>query len=513
MNKETSRVKNSIKNMGTTTIVYVITMLMSFIVRAVLSRKLGQDYVGLNGVLTSVVSSLSIADLGIDSVFVFLLYEPIAKNRKKTIRALMRLFRKIYLFIGIVFIVIGMLLIPFLKYIIGVQAIQIPQVIGIYVIFILNTGVSYFFAYYRVILNADQKFYIIARITLIVTIFTSFLQIIFLSTLKSFLMYALLLLLCTVVTNVLVGYISIKKYPITRRLGSADLVEEKVDIDTIRVLVKNTIGGISNKLGSIVVFSSDNILLANFTKLKYVGMYSNYLLITNGISSLLIKVIASITASVGSLGTEKSQEKNFDIFCKITFAVNLMVVTILLPTMVGLSTFIKVWVGASYVLPTTSVLLIVINLGLQIVRLPALTFIDAFGLQWIQRWKAVVEALVNIICSLLLLIFLRIGMNGVLIGTLISNLLVVNWYEPYLVLKHTGNAHYREYMAQNIPFIIIYIIQIIIAKKFLDMHMMGRSLWLDVTFEIVIVTLEFCLLYIIFRHDARMKYFVQIFKR
>lgn len=71
-----SRRQNAIINVITASGVYVLTMLLSLIVRGALARSLGQDYVGLNGVLTSVITSFAIADLGIDSVFIYLMYKP-----------------------------------------------------------------------------------------------------------------------------------------------------------------------------------------------------------------------------------------------------------------------------------------------------------------------------------------------------------------------------------------------------------------------------------------------------
>lgn len=55
-------------------------------------------------------------------------------------------------------------------------------------------------------------------------------------------------------------------------------------------------------------------MLANFETLRIVGMYSNYLMITNGVSSLLSKMIASVTAIVGNLGSEGNEEKNLTTF-------------------------------------------------------------------------------------------------------------------------------------------------------------------------------------------------------
>ena len=513
MEKRSSRLHNSIINIGTTGIVYVFTMAMAMLVRSFLNRILGQTYVGLNGVLTSVITSFSIADLGVDSVFVFLMYKPLAQRDSQEITNLMALFKRVYVIIGTIFLTVGIVAIPFLEYLIGKQAMGIPHIRLIYFLFLLNTGLSYFFAAFRIILNADQKFYVIARITFLVTMAINVLQMIFLLILKSFIMYALLLVISTVLINVIVGIVANQRYRLSERRLNRRAGKVKLHFknkDTFGILIRNTIGGLSNKLGGIVVYASDNILLANFETLKVVGMYSNYILITQGISSLLSKVISSITASVGNLGAEDDKERNYSVYITLTFIINILTFLVLVPLLICFSVFIKLWVGKQNVLPTLPVILISINCILQLIRFPALTFIDAFGLQWKQKWKSVVEALVNIVVSLFLLWFFKLGLVGVLLGTLCSNLLVVNWYEPYVVLKEVGQKRYKEYISQVTPFILLFIIGILFSNYILESGWLGFSVIKTAFLVIVVEVIQLLLVVILFRKNSSMVYLIRV---
>ena len=104
--------------------------------------------------------------------------------------------------------------------------------------------------------------------------------------------------------------------------------------------------------------------------------------------------------------------------------------------LVLLRPLIHFWLGHDYVLSQYIVLLIVINFILQISRQPALTFIDGYGLQWVQKWKSIIESALNIVFSLVALICFRSGLAGILLGTIGSTLLFVIWYEPFIVLTH-----------------------------------------------------------------------------
>lgn len=86
-------------------------------------------------------------------------------------------------------------------------------------------------------------------------------------------------------------------------------------------------------------------MLANFETLRIVGMYSNYLMITNGVSSLLSKMIASVTASVGNLGSEGNEGKNLTTFVKLTTIINFLVIMAVIPMSLFFGTFINIWVG------------------------------------------------------------------------------------------------------------------------------------------------------------------------
>lgn len=470
-------------------------MVLSMIVRAFLNRNLGTSYVGLNGVLTSVITSLSIADLGVDSVFIYLLYKPMAENDSNEILNLMALFKKIYICIGSVFLILGCLCIPFLKYLVGAQAMLVPHIYLIFFLFLLNTGLSYFFAAYRIILNADQKYYVIARITFIVTFLTNVVQILGLLVFKNFILYVTLLLFNTIITNIVIGWISIKRYKLGKLRQKKFSKLQFKNNDTVSTLTHNAIGGISNKLGIIIVNSSDNILLANFETLKIVGMYSNYLLVTNGVTSLLSKAIASITASIGNLGVEGKADRNLSVFIKLTLILNFLVVMAVIPMSLFFSVFINIWVGRENILTELATILIVANCLLSVIRYPALTFIDAFGLQWIQRWKSIVESAVNIIVSFILLYFFKLGLVGVLLGTLASNLLVVNWYEPYLVLREACDRKYYEYLSIVSPMFLLFLVALVYSILMLKLNVIGLSFWRSI---IIISISELLLLIVLF---------------
>ena len=91
---------------------------------------------------------LSLMELGVGNAIYFSLYEPLAENNEERIKSIMRLYQKLYRYIGLAVCIVGLCVIPFLKFLIT-QDIDYNYVYKIYLIFLANSVMSYFMAYRR----------------------------------------------------------------------------------------------------------------------------------------------------------------------------------------------------------------------------------------------------------------------------------------------------------------------------------------------------------------------------
>lgn len=427
-----NRTKLAFLNVFVTFGTFFGTMLMTFIVRTVFIRTMGDVYLGLNGVVTSILSTLSIMDLGMESVFAFAFYKPLVDKNYLKLQAYLNLFKKMYRGIGISVFVLGMALFPFLNNILGVDAGMLNEAKAFYLIMLTATSSSYFFTYNRTILNADQKNYIVVLITFIINFLGNVIQIIVLLSVKNLLIYAIIQLGMNVIANILITLVTNKKYG--KYFESALDENAKLTKFEVKQLFKNVVGGFSNKIGSVVVFGTDNMIISAFVGLISVGKYSNYMMIINSVSSILTKSISAVTGSIGQKAAERPSQMVV-LFNRLVFGVH-FVLFITVPVMfIFFDSFISVWVGKRFVLPMDVLIVIILNFTLQISRIPALIFIDATGLQWIQRWKSIVEAILNLVASLTFVVIFKLGILGVSLGTLFSTILSVYWYEPWILYK------------------------------------------------------------------------------
>ena len=133
--------KSFLQNASIAFILQVINILVTFIVRTVFVKTLGNDYLSLNGLFTNVVSLLSFAELGIGNAIIFSLYEPIAMQNTEKINTLMHLFKKAYRWIRFIIAILGICILPFINHLVNdVNVNENFQIL--YILFLINTYVS-----------------------------------------------------------------------------------------------------------------------------------------------------------------------------------------------------------------------------------------------------------------------------------------------------------------------------------------------------------------------------------
>lgn len=459
-----SRRKASIRNAINTFSAQIIKMLGQFLVQTIFIHTLGAQYLGANGLFNNIITFLSFAELGIGSAFAYALYKPLANDDKDTIRAILNLFRKVYDIIGVIILLFGLgfsYFVPFL-----IKANSIANLRIYFILYLLSTVVSYFFTYNRTLLISDQNGYIDSRNQLYFSVFRYIFQILFLVFFDSYYGYLVIQVLSNFLANIFITRIVRKRYSYLKKEVSKEVPQEI--ITSIR---RNVVGTISSKIGYIVVTGTDNILISKFVGLMTVGLYSNYSLVINAITTLLNQVLTSVVASFGNLGAteEKNKKKQLTLFNQFvfynaisTFFIGLVLYGVFQP-------FISIWLGTKYQLSQLTLALIIINFVLAQFR-PALFLVNAYGLFWGYRVKSIVEGIVNFVLSFYLVKYTSMGINGVLLGTIVGNICVNSWWDPLILFsgafKTSITKFYFKYWLYNGLFVVGLIIEQTILSRY-----------------------------------------------
>ena len=460
-----SRTSNSIKNITYSLIAQIINLLCNFINRTVFVYVLGAEYLGINGLFTNILTILSFAELGIGTAIIYSLYEPLSQKDESKIKALMNLYKKAYNSIGIIILVVGAALTPFLEFFIKDMP-DIPYIRLIYLMYVANSGFSYFFSYKRSFLIADQKKYIDTFYQSVFFLLRTISQIAILLITKDFILYLGVQILLTLIENIVVSRKIDKLYPFLKEKNNEQLQKEDR-----QVIVNNVKALILHRVGDVTVNGTDNILISKFVGIIQVGLYSNYLLITNTLNGMFRIIFQSITASIGNMGVTEKKEKNIFIFnCIDLFGMWIYgFATICL--FVLFNPFIEIWLGEEYLFRISVILIIIVSFYLKGRRQSVLTFKDAFGLFWYDRYKPVLEAVTNLILSLILVKFM--GIEGILLGTVISSITTVFWIEPYVLYKYGFKSSVKPYFVRYIVSTIVMVIAGGITLKVANMFSGG----------------------------------------
>lgn len=432
-----SRTKNSLRNVKYALFFQGLKIFITFFTRKVFVLMLTQEYLGLNGTFSNILSMLSLAELGIGSAITYSLYKPLAERDEKQVAARMDLFRRAYWTIGLTVALLGACLTPFLPVLIR-DLPDIPHVNLIYLLFVLNASLSYFFSYKQSLIIADQRQYITTMCHLSLNILLQIAQALFLWFTKDFFIYLGLQIGATLLENLILSHIADRRYPYIH-LNRHD----KIDPAAKKEIVKNTRAMIIHKAAGIVVFGTDNLLISYFVGVVAVGLYSNYLMITGALTSIYGQFFSALTASVGNLGVTAEPEQVLTVFRRLNFAGSWLYGFSAVCLAVLLNPFIELWLGADYLFSQDIVCLIAVNFYVTGMRQAVLTFREAEGLYWYDRHKSAAESIVNLTVSAVLAV--PFGVTGIFIGTFASTMTTCFWVEPVILFKYGLHASAKPF--------------------------------------------------------------------
>ncbi|MCU7745540.1 hypothetical protein N7983_20440 [Priestia megaterium] len=498
-----TRTYKSFKNSIVAIIAQLLSILLSFITRTFFIKYLGVEYLGVNGLFTNILTILSLAELGVGTAIIYSMYKPLANSNDTKVAALMNLYAKLYRYIGIFIGTVGIILIPFLNIFIK-DAPNIPNLELIYVLYLLNTTISYFFTFKRSIIIADQYGYINKFNIILFSIIQNGIQIILLVKTSNFYLFLCVQIACTLLSNIFISIKADKMYPYLKKYKKI-----KVDTKEKKSIFKNIVAMMSHKLGSVVVSGTDNLLISAFVGISSVGIYSNYILVSNTIKAITLQGMDAVTASIGNLTATESTSHSYNVFKKVYF-INYIITfyaAVFLYTLIN--PFISLWIGKGYLLSQHIVLMIVITFYIVQMRQPSIVYINAYGLFWKIKWKSIVEAIINLIVSMTLVAEFNMGIFGILLGTMISNLFTNLWWEPHVVFKYGFNRNSYDYFKTYIIDSLVFVFTVILINRVCESFRLGIGMQILFNFGITSVIATLVLL-IVYARKNEFKYFVGI---
>lgn len=457
-----SRSENVFLNVIVGYIVQIITLLLAFIGRRIFIQFLSAEYLGIQGLYSNILTVLSFAELGIGNAAMFFYYKPVANQDIKQIKLLHDFFMKLYGATSLLVLAAGLLLVPVLQYIVN-SDLSNRKLILYYLIFLLNTVLSYFTAHKAALLAANQDNRIEKIVTLCTNLLLQVLHILVLAVFKSYIGYILVTVLTTALNSILICVICNRRYSYLKMKVDEGQVENKEIIKNIKSIFLYKIGG-------VLINNTDNILISSLISTAAVGLYSNYYMVVSSIQGFIGIITAALISGIGNLAAEGNKARMLEIFSVMQLCYHFIAAFGGISFFFLFNDLITVWLGEQYMFSSAVVFSISFNFYIINAVTPIWMYREASGLFSRVKYLMLLTATLNIVLSIIG--GKMYGIFGVLFATALARIFTSVWYEPKIIFRNLFDAKLSKYWVKQIKYVALTIISAILcyAVSFYEPH-------------------------------------------
>ena len=478
------RVTSAKRNIAFGYVGQVATALMSFILRTVFIMHLSEQLLGVNSLYSNILSLLNMAELGIGTALNFSLYGPVARGEKEKIKSYMQMYRKAYMVIACVVAGVGLLLAPFLKYLIknpGDNSIRDLTIY--YFIFLFNTVSSYFVAYKYSLINAEQKNYIQTNINTITKVITVFIQILIIVFTENFYLFLLTDAAVQLIQKIFVSRFLDRMYPYLREKNVEKLSKEESD-----TVWKKTKALVFHKVGDVARLQTDALIISSFIEVAMAGVVDNYNLVINSVSNFVNIIFNSVISSFGNLIATESREKQFSMFRVYRFFASWIYGFSCVGFMVLLTPLIRLLWGDAWILTQAAVYCILIDYYFKGDRIVLSNYKTAAGVFEPDKYLALIQGGVNLVISIWL-VQTPLGITGVYIGTIVSGL-IANITKPVVIYRTCFDMKAYGYFVDTLKYLCS-MIAVLLTCQFISNRLLTELSFVRFFLMAIIITVIF----------------------
>ena len=488
------RIQKAGKNIIFGYISNLVILLVNFIQRTVFIYVLGRTFSGVNETYTSVLSVLSLAELGIGTALNYSLYKPVAERDIEKIKSYMRFYKKAYLTIAGVIAAAGIAISPFLKlFLKNPGNLTVKELTLYYYLFLFNTVISYFVAYKYSLSNAEQKNYIQTNIATLTKIAAATVQITVLLLFRNFLFYLLAQSVVEFLQKIFVTLYMNRLYPYLR-----DKDVKKLTPQETRIVASKTKALICHKVGDVARLQTDTLVISSFVNVDTSAVVGNYLYIITYVGNFVNIIFDSVISGFGNVVATESKERQYLLFkvyrffaCWL-FGFGAVGFFHLLTPFIG-----GIWLrDDGWTLPQMTVTLLVTDFYLKGGRTVLLNFKIASGLFEQDRFLPLVRGAVNLVVSIALV--QKIGVTGVYVGTLVSGILA-NLIRPGIIYRACFDKKAGAYFKDSLKYIGVILAVGAVAAPIRHM-IMGEVTIFTFALMVIVITLLYNLVFLAVFH-------------
>ena len=434
---------------------FALTIVSNFITRKIIINLISIELVGLNNVLNQVINFVSLFEFGISYIIMSYLYRPLKTKDEQRITEIMNCFKKIYLKVSMLIIIVGISVIPLLKYFINDYSLSINYVV-IYILLLVQSSVINYLSYKTFLIRADQKAYLYLRLLLLLKLISLIIEIVLFIFTKNYYIYFVVSVIDNVLSYFIISKYINKKYPFMKNKCET----QKDDLNTIRNQIKNTA---ICKVCMSLYNSLDTLILGFFSSVKVMGIYSNYYVLLNTLNTIAYKLFYSIQSKLGNIAVDQNDLDSYKLLHKMNSVAYILGAIFSVSFYLFADLIIILWAGKEYLFDRYIVIAFSIELFVMIYRTSLWQYTIIKGWFKINKISDMIGVFINLILSIVL--YLNFGIIGVILGTAITEI-IKHFIELYLIIKRI-DIKYKNIILYNLRSIAIYIIIICTNNYFI----------------------------------------------
>lgn len=405
-------------------IFYFLSLFLAFFSRKIFLDCLGTEFIGLTGTLGNILGYLNLTELGITASIGYFLFKPLQSNNRQEIQEIMSLLGYLYNWIGCIILAGGILISLFFPLIFADANLGLGIIYFAFYSFLGSSLIGYFINYRQILLNADQKKYLVAIYFQSANIIKIILQIYLAYHYQNLYVWVGVEFLFGIIGCITLNWKINQEYPwlkVNKKEGRLLLKKyPEVLTKTKQVFI--------HKIKDFVLVKSDELFIFLFVSLKMVAYYGNYMIIISKLISLFSAVTGSVGASVGNLVAEGNKQNMMKIFWELTTIQHTIAAILSFALYNFIEPFIAHWLGPEYIMDQRILILLILFIYITNSRKSVDNFNYAHGL-YADVWSAWAELIINV--SITIVGGLKWGIIGILLGKIVSLFAIVVLWKPY----------------------------------------------------------------------------------
>jgi len=435
---------NTRRNMFAGVLNSTLRLVFPFLNRTLFLWLLGPEFLGLNGLFTSILGVLMLAELGFGMAVICSMYKPVAEDDTELICAYLKFYRTVYRWVGAAIFVIGLCLLPFLRNLVHGDVPPAVDLHILYLVHLVNTSLSYFlFAYRGSVLGAYGRKDVIVNISSGVMVMQYVTVFLILLLTRNYYCYVIATVAFTVLQNIAIAGESHRLFPDIKPRG-------KLPPERRRAVISDVKSIFLHKIGGVISYSSDNLVIAAFLGLVAVAAYGNYYYVVNAVGGFVAAVYSSMLGGFGNKIHTESKDANFELFMKISRMMAMVLIWCSAMMAALYQPFMAVWTGGKpeFVRHLATPVLMVVYFYIVQSRQLLLTFKSAAALWREDRWKPIVAGVVNLSLNITLILTLpeEYKLDGVIFSTIVAFAFIEAPWESHIVFtRHFTSGHAKRY--------------------------------------------------------------------